>query len=193
MTPPDELSLPVHTVIARPVTAEAFAPFGSLIAAEGERRPIDIYGDVINVYKGGPIDSDVPVEFLISRSSVREFRVRFLERHVKLAQTFLALQGSSFIVAVARPDARLEHDVPALDEIHAFIIPGTAAATIHRGTWHEPPYPLTNDQIRLTTTHAELTRGLERGIDAQGDIPGLDVDKRELTPRTGVVVRIGLP
>lgn len=188
-----DADLPVHIVTARPATPEAFAPFGKLLRAEGERRPIDIYGSSINVYRGGPIDADVPVEYLISRSSVREFRIRFLERHHKLAQSFLALQGSSFVVAVARPEARLEHDVPALDEIHAFIVPGDCVATIHRGTWHEPPYPLTDNQLRVTTSHAELTSGLEKGVDAKGDIEGLDVDKRELTPRIGVVVRIGLP
>ena len=193
MPTPSESALPVHTVVARPATREAFAPFGTLLRAEGERRSIDMYGSTLDVFRGGPIDADVPVEFLISRSTIREFRVTFLERHHKLAQSFLALGGSSFVVAVARPDARLEHDVPALDEIHAFIVPGDCVATIHRGTWHEPPFPLVDGQIRVTTTHAELTAGLEHGIDAQGDIGGRDVDKREITSRAGAVVRIGLP
>jgi hypothetical protein len=48
---------------------ESFAPFGRVLAA---RRPIDLYGGSIDVYSGGPIDADVPVEFLLSRSSVRE-------------------------------------------------------------------------------------------------------------------------
>ena len=181
-------------VTARPLDADSFAPFGIVLAARGERRPINLYGGTIDVYRGGPIDADVPVEFLLSRSSVREFRVNFLERHMLLGQSFFPLAGGGFIVVVAAPDAPLsEHGIPALDEIHAFLVPAACGITLHRGTWHEPPFPLGEDMIRLTTTHADLSDGLESALDERREISGRDVDKRNITERSGVVVRIALP
>jgi len=185
---------PTAWVTARPLDAERFAPFGTVLAPRGERRPIDLYGGSIDVYRGGPIDADVPVEFLISRSSVREFRIEFLERHLRLAQSFFPLAGGGFIAAVARPQAVLTQvGIPALEEIHAFIVPMACGITLHRGTWHEPPYPLGEDLIRLTTSHAELTAGLESTLDDRHEIGRLDVDKRNITERSGMVVRIALP
>jgi ureidoglycolate lyase len=181
-------------VTARPLDADAFAPFGSVLAPRGDRRPIDLYGGTIDVFRGGPIDADVPVEFLISRSSVREFRVNFLERHMHLAQSFFPLAGGGFIAVVARPEADLgEHGVPAVDEIHAFLVPTGCGITLHRGTWHEPPFPLGDGLIRLTTSHADLSAGLESALNERNEISTLDVDKRNITERTGVVVRIALP
>jgi len=181
-------------VTTRPLDVEAFARFGSVLAPQGERRPIDLYGGSIDVYRGGPIDADVPVEFLISRSSVREFRVNFLERHMLLGQSFFPLAGGGFISVVAAPDAALtEHGIPGFDEIHAFLVPPACGITLHRGTWHEPPYPLGDGLIRLTTSHADLSAGLERALNDRGEIDALDVDKRNVTERSGVVVRIALP
>jgi ureidoglycolate lyase len=181
-------------VTARPLDAESFAPFGRVLAAKGERRPIDLYGGSIDVYRGGPIDADVPVEFLLSRSSVREFRIQFLERHMLLAQSFFPLAGGGFIAVVAAPGAQLTADgIPAVEDIHAFIVPAGCGITLHRGTWHEPPYPLGDDMIRLTTTHAELSDGLESNLNERGEIDALDVDKRNVTERSGIIVRIALP
>jgi len=187
-------SPPVHVVRAEVLTAQAFEPFGSVIAIEnGERLNIDLYGDQMIVFRCGTVDSDVPVDLLISRSSIREFVVRFLERHHKLAQTFIPLDGAPFITVVARPNAEETNGLPALDEIHAFLVPGKTAVTLRRGTWHEPPYPLTNNATRLATTHAQLTVGLQTALDAHNEIHYDDVDKRNVLERSGHLVRIGLP
>jgi ureidoglycolate lyase len=181
-------------VTARPLEDAAFAPFGSVLAPRGDRRPIDLYGGTIDVYRGGPIDADVPIEFLISRSSVREFRVNFLERHLHLAQSFFSLAGGGFIAVVARPEAKLgEHGIPEVDEIHAFLVPTGCGITLHRGTWHEPPFPLGDNLIRLTTSHADLSAGLESVLNERNEISTLDVDKRNITERSGIMVRIALP
>jgi ureidoglycolate lyase len=191
----DDAPAPAATfwVTARPLDADSFAPFGRVLAASGERRPIDLYAGSIDVYRGGAIDADVPVEFLLSRSSVREFRVQFLERHMLLGQSFFPLAGGGFIVVVAAPGATLTAEgIPAVEDIHAFLVPAGCGITLHRGTWHEPPYPLGDDMIRLTTTHAALSDGLERTLDERNEISALDVDKRNVTERSGIIVRIAL-
>ncbi len=189
-----ELEPAVRTIKAQLLSREAFAPFGDVLSAEGLRRlPIELYGDRIDVYRPALFESDQPVEFLLTRSKLREFRVSFLERHLELTQTFIPLGGHPFIAVVARPDAREEKGIPALDEIRAFFVPGDAGINIHRGTWHEVPLPLVDGALMLVTSHQSLTRGLESGLTERREIHKLDVENRNVTERTGLVLRVDLP
>ncbi len=186
--------LETRTVRVEQLSVEAFAPFGSVMEAKGERRSIDLYGSTVDVYSAGRVDADVPVEIFMSRSAIREFRVHFLERHMLLAQMFVPLCGTPFVVVVARPDANEdENGIPLVDEVRAFVVPGDTALTIHRGTWHEPPFPLEENSLRLTTTHAALTTGLESQLNERGEINANDVEKRNVTARSGYVLRLELP
>ena len=189
-----EQSVETRVVKAEPLSEDAFAPYGTVLAAEGQRRSIDLYGSTIDVFSAGRVDADVPVDIFMSRSSIREFRVHFLERHMLLAQMFVPLCGTPFVVVVGRPDAREdENGIPLVDEISAFFVPGDKAVTIHRGTWHEPPFPLADDSLRLTTTHAALTSGLESKLNEHGEINHNDVEKRNVSARSGYVLRLELP
>jgi ureidoglycolate lyase len=186
----------VYTIVAEPLTAEAYAPFGAVLSAEGqERLPIDLYGDRINVFRPAALDadSDQPMEWLFVESRIREFRVLFLERHLQITQAFIPMGGDPIISVVAAPDCRLENDVPAFDEVRAFIIPGGVGAQIHRGTWHEPPFPLIDGSYALITSHQALTKGLGLALNERGEIGSLDVDKRSITERTGKILRVALP
>jgi ureidoglycolate lyase len=186
----------VVTITAEPITPEAFAPFGTVLSAEGqERLPIDLYGDRVNVFRPAPLDADPtqPMEWLYTENRIREFRVLFLERHMQLAQAFIPMGGDPIISCVAAPDCRLENEIPAFDEVRAFIIPGGIGAQIHRGTWHEPPFPLVDRSYTLITSHQALTAGLGLALNESREIGDLDVDKRNITERTGKILRIALP
>jgi ureidoglycolate lyase len=181
-------------IVAEPLTPEAFAPFGHLLSPEGrEREPIGLYGGTKDVYRGGLIDSDRPVEWLITRSRLRPFRVAYLERHLELTQAFIPLGGDPIIVVVARADAREQDAMPALEELHAFIVPGNCGAQIHRGVWHEPPFPLVDASLQITTSHSALTTALGADLDRRGEIRQADVEKRDMLERTGRTVAIRLP
>ena len=194
MATESEQGLETRVVKVERLTEEAFAPFGEVLAAEGQRRSIDLYGSTIDVFSAGRVDSDVEVDIFMSRSSIREFRVHFLERHMLLAQMFVPLGGTPFIVVVGRPNAEEdENGIPLVSEIRSFFVPGDTAVTIHRGTWHEPPFPLADDSLRLTTTHAALTTGLESKLNEHGEINQNDVEKRNVTARSGYVLRLELP
>src|SRR5262249_21022330 len=160
-----EVEPSVRTIKAQLLTREAFAPFGDVLSSEGLRRlPIELYGDRIDVYRPALFESDQSVEFLLTCSRIREFRVIFIERHLELPQSFIPFGGHPFIAVVARPNAREENGIPALDEIRAFFVPGDAGINIHRGTWHEVPLPLVEGALMLVTSHQSLTRGLESGL-----------------------------
>src|SRR5580704_10012585 len=107
----------VHTITAAMLTAERFAPFGHVLGLEGqERLPIDLYPGV-DVFRPALIHADTDIEWLLVRTSIREFRLMFLERHMQLAQAFIPLAGAPFVSVLAPADAREEDGFPAFDEI----------------------------------------------------------------------------
>lgn len=187
-----EAGVEVRTVTAEHLTVEAFAPFGDVIGPEGhERLPINLYGSTIDVYSI-PVEADEPIEFLVNRLRYRELRVINLETHAGMTQAFMPLDGKPFIQVVAAADARLEGDVPVVDEVHAFIVPGDRGVQIGRNVWHEPPFPLQDEQLMVVTSHQSLTKGLQSKVDATQEIAQLDVDKRNITERAGFELRIQL-
>lgn len=189
-----QIKTEVHYIKVKPITREAFAPFGDVLTQEG-LVPLDIklYGDRIDTYRPAYFESDQPVEFLLTQSRIREYKVIFLERHLQLTQSFIPLAGNPFISVVARPNAPEEDGCPRFDEIHAFLIPGSMGINIHRGTWHEVPFPLVDRGLQLVTSHRSLTAGLESKLNEKREIYKLDVEKRNITERTGRILRLELP
>jgi ureidoglycolate lyase len=181
------------TVTAEVVTPESFQPFGEMLTTSGSPLP-HVYGDTMDVYRAGRLESDTPVEYILTRYRLREFRVQFLERHHRLTQTFIPLEGNPFAVAVAAADAGLENGVPRVEDVHAFVVPGDAAVNLRRGTWHEVPFPLVDGGMTLVTSHAGVTDGWAE-LDETREIAKLDEDeeKRNVLDRTGVRLLIELP
>jgi ureidoglycolate lyase len=184
-----------ETVVARPLRVAAFEPFGDVISMDtADVMEIQLYDeDVIQSGPAAAFESDQPVEFLISRSNIRDFEVRAMERHVELTQTFVPLNGDPFVMAVAPPDASLENGFPELDSIAAFFVPGDAAVNLHRGTWHEVPFPLADGSLRISASHRALTKGIASDPDERDEIDRLDVEKRNVRERLGHGLRVELP
>ena len=183
----------VRTVKAEHLTLEGFAPFGEIIGPEGhERLPIELYGGTVDAY-AIPIEADEPFEFLFNRLRYRGMRIQFLERHLGLTQAFLPLDGRAFVQVVAPADAPEEEGIPAPDHVRAFVVPGDRGVQIARGVWHEPPFPLEASQTFVVTSHVSLTRGLQQKLDTRKEIGKLDVEKRNITERAGIELRVELP
>ncbi len=167
----------VVTIKAEPLTAQAFAPFGVVLSAEGrDRLPINTYGDRLDLYRES-FETDQPIEWFIAHFRSREFTALFLERHHLLTQTFIPLGGKAFVTVVAAHDAPLIDGMPALEQVEAFVVPGDAAIQLHRSTWHENPFPLEAEQTLLVTSHAALTRGHQQNPDASLAQLPLDLER----------------
>jgi ureidoglycolate lyase len=113
-------------VQAEPLTAEAFAPFGQVIA-EGdmvmELRDGETFHLNVLSYDRHPLECD------------------HLNRHHKATQALVALAGRPTLVVVAPS----EHDFSTRDHlssVRAFVCDGTAGINLALGTWHWGPYPL---------------------------------------------------
>lgn len=113
-----------------PMTAEAFAPFGEVIEsrerpAAGRRFfPIDFR-----------IEGRTTVDVIWQPIEGRRFRL--LERHFKVTQAFLPLEGAPAVVAVAPPTDPADPDaVPRPEEVRAFLIDPGKGYCYRTGTWH---------------------------------------------------------
>lgn len=142
----------------QPMTREAFAPYGELI---GERGPIEIDLD------GG--QSSVVAQTVEKRPMVFDF----LGRHRRTEQVFSPLGGAKSILAVAMPS---EGDSPDPNKMAAFLVDGSCAFKLHRGTWHTSAFPLKDHASFLV-------------VDREGTLDE-DYDLRDLKTALGVVVEI---
>jgi ureidoglycolate hydrolase len=113
-------------VQAEPLTAEAFVPFGQVIA-EGdmvmELRDGETFHLNVLSYNRRPLECD------------------HLNRHHKATQALVALAGRPTLVVVAPS----EHDFSTRDHlasVRAFVCDGTAGINLALRTWHWGPYPL---------------------------------------------------
>lgn len=123
-------------LIARPLTAEAFKPFGDVIdvrtsdyfminAGRTQRHhdlaEVQLLGDeartLINIFVSQPVTLPLDVEGL--------------ERHPLGSQAFIPLHEERFIVVVAPPE-----DMPDPEKICAFVTDGRQGVNYHVGTWH---------------------------------------------------------
>lgn len=181
-------------ITARPLTADAFRACGDVLSWE-EAAPLgsNLYGPDLVTHRSVPMDSSRPLEWLVVHGAVRDFRVRYLERHLELAQAFIPLGGSPVVVVAAPPDTPEVDGLPDLAALQAFLVPGDRGVQLRRGAWHEPPFFLGAGSSCLVTSHATLSQGLRAGIDDRGEIQRPDIDKRDVAARSGRVVRVTLP
>ncbi|GGJ80103.1 ureidoglycolate lyase [Deinococcus aquiradiocola] len=143
MTP---LPQPVLTV--QPLSAGAFAPFGTLL--EQPATPAKLTrGDITYWHHtadlAGLQGSGVTGHLIAHR---RDLHVTQIERHHHTPEAFIATQGSSVMIFGAPGPA----DPAAL---RAFRIDAGQAVLMHPGTWHWAPYPLSDTATFLLVLRAE--------------------------------------
>jgi ureidoglycolate lyase len=144
----------------QPMTRDAFAPYGEII---GERGGVELDLD-----GGSPSVVAQTVE-------ARPMTFDFLGRHQRTAQVFAPLGGAKSIIAVAAPSAD-NGDLPDPQKMAAFLVDGTCAFKLHRGTWHASAFPLGERATFLV-------------LDREGTLED-DYDLRDLKTALGVVVEI---
>jgi ureidoglycolate lyase len=142
----------------QPMTREAFAPYGEII---GERGPIDVDLD------GGSSS------FVAQTVEKRPMVFDFLGRHRRTEQVFSPLGGTKSVLAVAMPT---DDDTPDPNKMAAFLVDGSCAFKLHRGTWHTSAFPLKDSASFLV-------------VDREGTLDE-DYDLRDLKTALGVVVEI---
>ncbi|MDE1184095.1 ureidoglycolate lyase [Paraburkholderia sp.] len=125
------------TLKIEPLTREAFAPFGDVIALEGAKQiPINL-GTTIRYHDLAKVDvTDESGRTLVNlfRGQPRAlpFEVKMLERHPLGSQAFVPLNDKPYLVVVA-PAGELDEA-----KIRAFVTSGWQGVNYAKGVWHHP-------------------------------------------------------
>ncbi|MCS7464532.1 ureidoglycolate lyase [Paenibacillus doosanensis] len=149
-----------HKVPIEPLTQQAFAPYGKVVdlpesdpSKAGDGWDCWSYIQMLDVHE--------PIGFGLVVTRRREFVVSAMERHVSREELLLAFDRE-IIQPVARCidiDDPQEHPDPST--VKCFRIKPGQAIVIHRGVWHSPAYPASDD--------ARYMFGIEKKKDKFGD------------------------
>jgi ureidoglycolate lyase len=180
-----EASLTLVPVLATPASA---APFGVLLGAEvpNPGLPIPYYRSSVIEGEPLPFACDGPVLVRAARLLPRSGDVVWLERHLHVTQTFVALGGAPFVLVVAPPA-----DAPELAAVRALYFPPGHGLLLHRGTWHEFPLALTEPATVLTINSREIVETLASVVDAR-ELASGDVEKVHVADRLGATIVVDL-
>lgn len=175
-----------------PATPESIAPYGALIGPRAAVKPSGIAYYVGAVSTGRQVDfqCDGPLEISLATLQRRPLEVHYMERHLQHTQTFIPIGNKPFMAILAPP---CPGDMPEFDEIKAFRFEGDTGLCIHRGTWHEFPFPVEDDTHIAVLLSSQTSRDLKHrapnGIEAFGP----DLEKIDITLRAGLCLVLEEP
>lgn len=112
-----------------PLTAEAFAPYGSVIRAPAEIGRTRFHDTLANTREGAR--PTISASRAMPKSLPLESCV--MERHRFSSQTFLPLDVARYLVIVA-PDG--PDGMPDAAQARGFVVDGNTGITYGAGTWH---------------------------------------------------------
>jgi ureidoglycolate lyase len=146
-------------ILAEPLTADAFAPFGDVLDASGAPDKIINQGLCGRFHDRAALDfgqggrAGISIFDAVPRQL--PYQLDMVERHPEGSQAFIPMCLGPFLVIVA-PDAAGKPGLP-----RAFLSTAGQAVNLHRGVWHGVLTPL-------------AAPGLFAVIDRIGDTPNLE-------------------
>lgn len=165
----------MRRVSPKPLTAEAFAPYGEVISArEGaEQYPIN-YGATTRfnalAHVDATTDGGAPIISIFRSKPLPALVLKIMERHPVGSQAFMPLNSRPYLVAVA-PAGAFD---PA--KIEVFLASGDQGVNYAAGTWHHYSLALGDVSDFLV-------------VDRQG--PGANLDEVELAETDWIEVEFG--
>ena len=149
----------MRDILAEPLTAAAFAPFGDVLEAAGPPDRIINRGLCGRFHDRARLDfgPDARAGLSIFKAEPRSFPylLEMVERHPDGSQAFVPMTGDAFLVIVAA-DAGGTPGQP-----RAFLTDGTQAINLHRGTWHGVLTPLAEPGLFAVIDRIGPTANLE--------------------------------
>ncbi len=126
-------------IIAQPITAAAFAPYGDLIDCAGDPDAIINLGKCGRYHDRAQMDFDggrAGISFFKAELRALPYEFNLLERHPLGSQAFIPMSEHGFLVIVAS-DANGTPTDP-----QAFLTEPGQGINFHKGTWHGVLTPL---------------------------------------------------
>jgi ureidoglycolate lyase len=158
----------VASIQLKPVTAEAFAPFGLLLPTPALGQPrLELYGELAN-----PRATAKPrLTLATAPPRMLPLTAREMERHIQSTQTFVPIDCASYLVMVAPHGA---DDRPDPTEVRAFRVPGDVGVHYFANTWHHPLTALERPGSFVVLTFIDGGPGDEQFVKLSGAIQIVD-------------------
>ena len=122
----------------RPLTAEAFAPWGEVLEAAGPPDRLINGGLCVRFHDRARIDvaeGRLGLSVFLAEPRALPLRVAMVERHPLGSQAFVPMTQAPFLVVVAEAGE-------APGAVHAFLTNGAQGVNLSRGAWHGVLTPL---------------------------------------------------
>ena len=148
----------MRTIVAQPLTADAFAPFGEVLEVSGPPNKL------INAGLCGRWHDRARLDFADARAGISIFksesfslpyRLELVERHPEGSQAFICMSTDPFLV-VAAPDEGGRPGAPV-----AFLTSGSQGVNIRRNVWHGVLTPLSGPGLFAVVDRIGTTPNLE--------------------------------
>jgi ureidoglycolate hydrolase len=155
------------TVAARPLTADAWVPFGWLPVDDTDPADvIDLHFEWADPHLNVIAHAYDEVPHRPNGAPVCEV----MYRHDTHTQALMVMNCDA-VVAVA--PASVDFSDPAdLDEIRAFVLHPLDCLVLHRGTWHWGPFPIGSDPVRLLNVQGRRYAEDNASVDLPGRAGG---------------------
>ena len=124
----------MRTISPEPLTRDAYAPFGDLVAANDKWRPANEGTAKKSEHLAELADlrgCKANVSVFRCQPRALPHRITLLEKHAASTQLFVPMSASRYLVIVAHGDER-----PDLTTLRVFVATGTQAITYRPGVWH---------------------------------------------------------
>jgi len=148
-------------VPVRPLTPEAFAPYGRVFMAQPAPTAASGFGAVRfeeSDFTGGRAIMQLQIV------RWRELAFTHMEQHSSFTQAFLPADGKPAVFVVATPVAG-PGSAPDLARMKAFLLDGTQGILLGKGTWHCPLFPMAEHVTYAMTTCLDTPKATEGYLD----------------------------
>jgi ureidoglycolate lyase len=121
----------METINIKPLTTEAFAPFGQVLETPGNANRLDGAATLFS----GRAHAKPNLALVRAKPRALPLVVELMERHQHSSQAFTPLDAASYLVLVcpSTPD-----DTPDVARLRAFTANAHQGINYNAGTWHHP-------------------------------------------------------
>ena len=163
----DAGALPLHMLDVRELTAEAFAPYGQVIA------PLRTGGRGIGAVHHDPENAPGEAQLVLGNGEPRLWIMHLphvglgftrIARHRKVTQCLGSLGGKEWLIGVAPPGDLADEARPRLADIVAFRISGDRVVKLHVATWHAGPHFVHDECLFINLENLDTNRRDFHGV-----------------------------
>ena len=156
-----------RSLVAEPLTREAFAPFGDVIDTDGAESFTINQGRTERFHALSRVElsgaTDRGILSIFRGQPMTPLEITLMERHPLGSQSFIPMNNVDYLAVVAPPG---DFDEAA---VRVFLVKGHQGVTYHAGTWHAPLLPLTADADYLVVDRQGLGQNCDE-VDLQQSI-----------------------